>query len=78
MGETLGYEGEYQLKCYAGPLTRPSLPGYSMPPRTTEKSYRPRVSDRTVVAVDSTTDRLLSFTNRRSKFRLQDELGRIR
>ena len=43
----------------------PSLYKHSMPPRITEESYRPRVSDRTMVG-NSATDTLASFRNPRA------------
>ena len=43
----------------------PSLYKHPMPPRMTEESYRPRVSDRTMVG-NSATVTLASFANRRA------------
>jgi hypothetical protein len=46
-------------------LRAPSLYKHPMPPRMTEESYRPRVSDRTMVG-NSATVTLASFANRRA------------
>jgi transposase IS116/IS110/IS902 family protein len=48
--ETLGFEGEYQpVKLGPACLGHRSHRADPMPPRTTRKSYRPQVSDRTMV-----------------------------
>jgi hypothetical protein len=48
-----------------------SLQGHPMPPRTTQESYRPRASDRTMVG-NAATVTLVSFGSRSGPSRLQD------
>jgi len=62
--ETLGFEGEHPSPSRPRVPLAPSLYKHSMPPRITQESYRPRVSDRTIVA-NAATVTLASFRTRR-------------
>ena len=69
--EALGFEGEYPtLDVGTSCLKARSLFVNPMPPRTTEKSYRPRVSDRTMVDTASATVSLARVSENRPGVRI--------
>src|SRR5204863_2737056 len=71
------FEGEYQSMRSAPCASAPSHPLHAMPSRITRNSYRPRASDRTMVATENTRPACRVFQTRWHRHHQQRKLTRM-
>src|SRR5205807_7504300 len=71
------FEGEYQSMRSAPCASAPSHPLHAMHSRITRNSYRPRASDRTMVATENTSPACRVFQTRWHRHHQQRKLTRM-